>query len=215
MIYPTEFPSLKQLISNPKASILLKDKAFPAVLTFNSEKSVAGACKLAYFGQTDKQLFSHSSCLDVCIKQAFYIDRVTAAQRVYDGPKQGEILTVEINCLRWASALMHIVYEFMEREDTNRGTKPSFPIPQMRYVNVMLAVANNLNHDTYLVEEVVDESDGKFLKYINNTASTVLPQTDDKRKYIGNFLSFAQHVQFLETNEQVFVSDQQGTFSND
>ena len=209
-IYPTEFLSIDKLIANPKGPILLTKKAFPATLTFTSANPIAGACKLAYFGQTDKPVFDNSTSLNVCIKEAFGIDPVSAKREVYDGPKQGELLTIEINCSRWASALTRLVYEFMERKNTTYGAEPPFKVPNMRYVNVVLAVANNHKRETYLLEEVIGELDGDFRKYINNTAATVLSQTDPDRQYVGNFLSFTQHVQMLETNEQVFVSDQQG-----
>jgi hypothetical protein len=98
----------------------------------------------------------------------------------------------------------------MERKNTSYGTEPPFQVPNMRYVNVVLAVANNHKRETYLLEKVISELDRDFRKYINNTAATVLSQTDSDWQYVGNFLSFTQHVQMLETNEQVFVSDQQG-----
>jgi hypothetical protein len=209
VIYPTQFPSISELIANPKAPVLLTDKTFNATLTFTSENPVAGACKIAYFGQTDRPVFDNSTSLNVCIKQAFTVD--SAAKRlVYDGPKQGEQLSIEINCSRWASALMHLVYQFTEREDRIRGTKPPFEVPEMRYVNVVLAVANNHKRDVYLLEEVIDGSEGEFRKYINNTEAAVLPQSNPDRQYVGIFLSFTQHVQMIETKQHVFVSDQQG-----
>jgi hypothetical protein len=209
LIYPTEFPSIHTLIKKSKGPILVTEKAFPAVLTFSVENPVAGACKLAYFRRTNKPIFPDSTSIDICIKQAFYLDRATAARLLYEGPRQAEVLTTEINCSRWASALMCLVYEFMEKADKLRG-KPPFSILQMRYVNIALAVANNDKRETYLLEEVVGESDGDFRKYINNTSSVPLSQTDAKRQYVGKFLSFAQHVQMVETAEHVFVSDQQG-----
>ena len=209
-IYPTEFLSIDNLIADPRGSILFTERAFTTTLTFTSSNPIAGACKLAYFGQTEKPMFSNSASLKVCVKQAFGIDPNTAKRVVYDGPKQGELLTTEINCSRWASALMCRVYEFMDRENKSYGVEPPFEVPQMRYVNVVLAVANNHKRETYMLEEVIGKSDGDFRKYINNNAATVLSQMEPSREYVGNFLSFAQHVQMLETKEQVFVSDQQG-----
>jgi len=102
---------------------------------------------------------------------------------------------------------MDLVYDVMKQK---RKGEPSFSVPKMRYVNVVLAVANNSSRDTYLLEEVVGEEDGAFRKYINNTSAVPLTQTDEERQHISNFLSFSQHVQILETQHQVFVSDQQG-----
>ena len=147
--------------------------------------------------------------LNVCIKEAFGIDPVLAKQEVYDGPKQGKLLIIEINCSCWASALMHLVYKFMERKDVNYGTEMPFKVPNMCYVNVVLAVANNHKWETYLLEEVITSKlDRDFQKYINNTTAMVLSQTNPDWQYVGNFLSFTQHIQMLKTNKQVFVSDQ-------
>ena len=209
-IYPTEFLSIDKLIANLKGPILLTKKAFSVTLTFTSANPIVGAYKLAYFGQTDKPVFNNSTSLNVCIKEAFGIDPILAKQEVYNGPKQGELLMIEINCSHWASALTHLVYKFMERKNMTYGTEPPFQVPNMHYINVVLAVANNHKWEMYLLEEVISELDGDFWKYINNTAATVLSQTDPDQQYIGNFLSFTQHVQMLKTNEQVFVSDQQG-----
>jgi hypothetical protein len=209
MVYPTEFPSIDHLIAKPKAPVLLVNKGFPIILTFNTNDPISGACKVAYFGHTNKPVFPGSESLAVCVKQAFCNSRTSDSRIIFEGPKQAELLTTEINCSRWASALMHLVYEFMERENQTRG-KPPFPVPKTRYVNVALAVASNNKRDAYLLEEVVDGSDRDFLKYINNTSAAPLPQPDAKREHVGLFLSFAQHVQMLETQRHVFVSDQQG-----
>ncbi|KAF8235096.1 hypothetical protein L208DRAFT_1258784, partial [Tricholoma matsutake] len=119
---------------------------------------------------------------------------------------QGELLMIEINCSRWASALTRLVYEFMERKNTTYGTEPPFKVPNMHYVNVVLAVANNHKWEMYLLEEVISELDGDFWKYINNTAAMVLSQTDPDWQYVGNFLSFTQHIQMLETNERSYTT---------
>jgi hypothetical protein len=69
--------------------------------------------------------------------------------------------------------LAHLVYKFRERKNTTYGIPP-FQVPNMHYVNVVLAVANNHKQETYLLEEVISKLDGDFQQYINNTAAMVL-----------------------------------------
>ena len=115
---------------------------------------------------------------------------------------------VEMNCSHFASALMHLVYDFMEEANKLQGAKPPFSVPQMHYVNVALAIAKD---EVYLLEEVIGGLEGKFQKYINNTSALMLLQNDENWQYIGSFLSFVQHVQLVETKKYVFISDLQGT----
>ena len=81
---------------------------------------------------------------------------------MYDGPKQRELLTTEIDCACWASALMCLIYQFTEWENQSCSTNPPFEIPDMWYINVVLAVTNNYKQETYLLEEVIDKEDGDF-----------------------------------------------------
>jgi hypothetical protein len=190
-------------------SVLDTERKFSATLTFEKSKDNVGACKYAYFGESSAPIFLGSESNKVCIKEAFYIAPETGHHLIYDGPKQGELLMGEINCARWANALMRLVYDFIKDEDAKRG-KPSFPIPDLRYVNVALAVSTQKDRATYLLEEVIEEPDGGFRKYINNTIAVPLSSNDPRRKETGAFLAFTQHVQYLKTGKQAFVSDQQG-----
>jgi hypothetical protein len=117
-------------------------------------------------------------------------------------------------CATWGAALMQLMYDFMATRVAIYGV-PKFPVPQMRYVHVALAVANNVTHDTYLLEEVIDEAcDGMFLKYINNDHNAPIERPDHpERTEIGEFLAFAQHVQYMKTQKMAFVSDIQGSYS--
>jgi hypothetical protein len=91
------------------------------------------------------------------------------------------------------------------------GGKPPFEIPQMRFVNAALAVAQNTKHDTYMLEEVIDEAtDGGFVKYIGNGSAKPYRQSNNDLARRGQFLAFAQHVQYLKTKHLAFVGDFQG-----
>ena len=210
MIFPVAFPSFEELVEDPYMPPLLTDKSFPAILKFDKSSRIPGGCKFAYFGESNIPIFANATSNKICLKEAYYIARETGNRVAYDPAKQGEMLTSEVKCSKWANALMSLVYDFIKAEHKKRG-EPPFPIPKMRYVMVALAVAQHGN-TTYLLEEFIDESDGGFRKYINNTAAVPLSTTDLDRKEIGDFLVFTQHVQYVKTEKLAFVSDQQGSF---
>jgi hypothetical protein len=207
-IYRIKDRNFSDLVQNKEIPIFEDPEPSITTISFNRRKDPrCGALKEAYFGRSNTPIFPQSSSCDVCVKQAFY--RESGKRNLYDNPSQFQILVSEINTSRWASALMAEVYMFMATENQKRG-EPPFDIPKLRYVNVVLAVANNVANDVYLLEEVVGPLDGEFKKYINNTSAVPCPESDPKRKLIAEFLSFTQHVQMLATKGMAFVSDQQG-----
>ena len=142
------------------------------------------------------------------------MDPRSQARKIYDGAKQAELLTVELNCIGWASALMLCVYEFI---DKNLGQTPPFDIPQMRYVDYGLAISKTDNYSAFLLEEFIEtpvehiQSGSKgFVKYLNNNSAKSRSFSDHKLTHRAEFLSFAQHVQFWKTDGLAFVSDLQG-----
>ena len=109
---------------------------------------------------------------------------------------------------------MDLVYKFMEKEVTVHGL-PAFEVPQMRYVQAGLAITNDAEgrQNAYLLEEFIDsEAPDWFVKYLNNNSAKPYRFKDEERSIRAEFLSFAQHVQFIETGGQAFVSDLQGKF---
>jgi hypothetical protein len=179
-----------------------QDTTWTKLLYLNREPLV-GASKRAYFGKTHKRIFPGPGSTQVCIKKMYHRD-VTL-----DIASEIECLTVELNCLRWASALMGLIYNFMDKEDEIHG-KPSFVVPKMRYVQVALAISfsGGKPSQAFLLEEEITDN---FDKYINNTSAVPYDFVDSQRSHNAEFLSFTQHVQMLLTNEMAFVSDQQGT----
>ena len=139
-------------------------------------------------------------------------------RNVYRGQTQATYLSVELNCLGWASALMDLVYSFMKKEDLIRGSPP-FEVPQMRYVKAGLAIQVSSDsagtgpgsQNAYLLEEYIDsEEPGGFVKYLNNNSAKPFKFKDKERSIRAKFLSFLQHVQFIETGSQAYLSDLQG-----
>jgi hypothetical protein len=56
--------------------------------------------------------------------------------------------------------------------------------------------------------------DRSFIKYIHNADAVPLQDINEQGHKIGVFLCFVQHVQFVHTHGQAYISDFQGTFHN-
>ncbi|KAF9441225.1 hypothetical protein P691DRAFT_649391, partial [Macrolepiota fuliginosa MF-IS2] len=126
----------------------------------------------------------------------------------------------EANTMTWASALMGEVYKFVDDTIQAREEAPPFVVLRMQMVKAFVITCNRAGgstelvggttlNGTYLVEEVIKDEDG-FIKYINNTSSSILLQPGTEGYEIAIFLSFAQHIQYVATHQMAFVSDFQG-----
>lgn len=203
--------SFATLVQQPK--LLQQPQNFPslqATLSYSTSKPLHGAFKIAYIGHSTPVLLGEST--QVCIKQAYSTDPQTGKKVVFEGQSQAANITQEINCLGWASALMDVVYGYLKTAEQVRG-KPPFEIPQMRYVQSGLAISKKEDQiNSYLVEEFIDaKSPGDwFVKYINNDSAKVRPFKNEEQSMRAMFLSFSQHVQYLQTNGLAYVSDMQG-----
>lgn len=153
----------------------------------------------------------------VCVKQ-MYERRGNSGNGAISrlkGHLELNALLVECNCLRWASILLDLTYQFIAREVKTRG-QPPYPIPMLQYTRVMIAIVQDLpTSKAFLVEEWIntDDSDHQFIKYLNNRVphhtSDLVPQAP-KVQEITDFLVFAQHVQWQKSRYLAFTSDYQG-----
>ncbi|KAG6808192.1 hypothetical protein H0H92_005087, partial [Tricholoma furcatifolium] len=192
-------------------------------LDLSSKKQRTGGFKISSLGTASIPLFNSSDKTAICAKQTYYRKERTVtredgnttyvAQNIpHDGRTQAKELTVEIACLVWARALLHLVYRYIEAEIVTRG-EPPFPIPQFRFVEAALAIEQveaGKEAQVFLLEEVIGGTEGPFRKYLNNMSPIplhLLNQQDEER---GEFLAFTQHVQYFRTKKQIFVSDYQG-----
>ncbi|KAI0086272.1 hypothetical protein BDY19DRAFT_986757 [Irpex rosettiformis] len=120
-------------------------------------------------------------------------------------------MLVEANCIYWGGALMRLVYDFMENFKNNLppASAASCPsIPDLRFVHCGVAVpSSNKEGPIYLLEERIDD---KFVKYILNNSLSPVPHLTGRDLKIALFLCFSQHVQYLDTQENLFLSDFQG-----
>lgn len=182
---------------------------------------------MAYFGKSSQPLFS-GDC-GVCAKQSFYTKTKTVTKRdgrsvavrqdiPYDGIKQAQDLIMEVTCLKWAHALLEMVYTFIDEwmeKQLAKGKFTEIEIPQMRFVKAGLAIeqVNNSNcgeRRCFLLEEIIPESEGSFRKYLNNTSAVPCRLRNDDDNNRGEFLAFAQHVQYYKTKKRAYVADFQG-----
>jgi len=212
MIYPTAETNFSSLIIHARTFEAMKDCKGPTrlALIFNPQAAPKyGSFKRASFGHLGHSIFPGSDSTSVCIKQCWYLCKASGVRLVYDNHSQVTKLSAEINCLRWAGALMGIVYDYIHKFTTVHG-KPSFDIPEMRFVKSALAVVDT-THETYMVEEVIDEAvDGAFVKYIGNGSVKPLDFLSGTAGHLAQFLSFAQHVQYVKTKGLAFIGDFQG-----
>jgi len=149
----------------------------------------------------------------VCVKQMYERNGNSGISRM-KGHLELDALLVECNCVRWASILMDLTYQFIAREVKTRG-EPPYPIPMLRFTRVMIAIVRDHSASkAFLVEEWIktDGGDHQFIKYLNNRlgvprhTSNLVP----KAEKLIEFLIFAQHVQWMKTRYLAFTADYQG-----
>ena len=216
VLYPTLTMSFSELVAHPRPFNAVTDCADPTRLDLILNPNASpkyGGFKKATFGHTSRPVVGTSS--RICLKQCWYQCKITGARITFDNPTQVVKLSSEINCLRWASALMDLVYKFMAAHLKSRNATPPFKIPKMRFIDTALAIAENSGHDTYMIEEIIDEAvDGEFIKYIGNSSAKPFQHFDSDVSHRANFLAFCQHVQYSKTKQLAFVGDFQGVCCN-
>ena len=147
---------------------------------------------------------------------------------------ESNILYREANVLYWAKALLKMTYEFIDHAINGAKESPPFKIPRLHFVDAGLLLvyayvpAGTLESVVpqsakpsgtvsmmYLAEELISISlDKDFVKYIHNSDAAPCALLDPEEKYIAQFLTFTQHVQYTNTSGQVYISDYQGIFTS-
>ncbi|KAF9058320.1 hypothetical protein BDP27DRAFT_1241519 [Rhodocollybia butyracea] len=153
---------------------------------------------------------------NVCLKRCFSCSS-SGGVTTLPADRQYQELSQELNCMLWTKVMLDMVYDFVAKEDAVRGAKPSFVIPQLRFVDAALVVAMcKGREELYMMEELISTEVGwPFRKYIcNNSAQPLLTKStsahaSEKNNY-AQFLSFAQHIQYIGTGNLAFTSDFQG-----
>ena len=156
-MYPTAYVTFSELITHARAFDAIRDcsGSLAFTLMYNLKaKPKYGAFKQANFGYVDCPALWNST--SVAIKQCFYTSPSTGIRVLYDKHSQLTKLTAELNCLRWASALMGMVYNFIDEHETSSGLSPSFLIPKMDFVKSALAISKT-DQEVFLLEEIINE----------------------------------------------------------
>ena len=153
----------------------------------------------------------------VCVKQMYERkgNSGNGAISRLKGNLKLDALLVECNCVKWASILLDLTYQFVAHKVKTRG-QPPYPILMLCFTRVMIALVHNLPAPkAFLVEEWISTDDGnhQFIKYLNNRVlhhiSDSVPQAF-KAQEIIDFLIFAQHIQWKKSQYLVFTSNYQG-----
>lgn len=220
VIYQLPQWNWKEVLADPTRSQDLRRhfSGEALTITYNRQQKVhEGSFKMALTKcVTSKAVFG--GCTSVCLKRCFNRDSLTGDKTMYCEDKQYKELSRELNCLLWARVLLNLVYEFIDRSNGDSDDRPSLLVPQLRFVDAALVVATKEHREElYMMEELIlGETGWPFCKYIcNNSAAPLL--VDESSSFCGSeqnryarFLSFAQHVQYIETGHLAFTSDFQG-----
>jgi len=158
--------------------------------------------------------------ISVALKRP-YDDSRSGIKRFNFADESRKVLT-EGTLLGWAASLLRFAYAFIDNFITNQiHPKPPFPIPRLRFVDGIIAfVEKSLDHTSaspsatshraaYLLEELLPMHE-PFIKYIHNADAVPLQSPDEAGYEVGLFLCFIQHVQFVRTHSQAYISDFQG-----
>ena len=176
---------------------------------------------------------------DVVVKRPFFTPAGTAApasnaeqqplnRRIARFALMDELAKLhrEANMLYWAQALLKMTYDFIDRAVDQADVPPPFNIPRLRFVNAGLALAHSAPRPSvkgkapcgtlcgvYLLEEKIHGGSAAFTKFIHNMDCGPSLDEDEEGYDIAEFLAFTQHVQYVQTNKLVFISDYQGKYS--
>ncbi|KAG6907733.1 hypothetical protein DXG01_007591 [Tephrocybe rancida] len=214
-VYMLPRHSIGYLLKNPKALMdILAMESVVATLSYGNIAPTSGTFKTAHAGVSSKPLFRNSESHAVCIKQAFFFDKTNNTNKFYDGAKQAEVLTIELNCIGWSDALFDMVYHTVDAVDQEKGMPP-FEVPKMRYVQAGIAISlsesENGIKQAFLVEELIGtKGTDYFIKYINNDSARPRKFKNLERSVRAEFLAFAQHLMYVKTGATIYASDLQG-----
>ena len=89
-------------------------------------------------------------------------------------------------------------------------SKEEIDIPDLRFVRAALAVPRDKSETegaVILLEEIIKEP---FAKYVSNHEAKPMDDLSPEKQHIAEYLCFVQHVQYILTAKQIFISDFQG-----
>ncbi|KAH8118046.1 hypothetical protein DFH11DRAFT_1541294 [Phellopilus nigrolimitatus] len=123
-----------------------------------------------------------------------------------DKHREADSLCQELMVMEFAVALHSACYDWMRNEDLIHGPPP-IPVPQTSFVSFALVVASADKDKVFLVEKLID---GLFVKFIHNSSGKPAVDGNDARDFeVAVFLCFMQHLQYVLSKEQAYISDYQ------
>lgn len=139
--------------------------------------------------------------------------------------EESKCLYHEANVLYWVKALLKMTYDYVDRSIQEADEEPPFKIPRLCFIDagLLLAYAKcpagplsgrgkaGILSLVYLAEELIPMTANGFIKFIHNGDTACCMFRDPAINKIAEFLSFMQHVQYMKTRGQVYISDYQGS----
>jgi hypothetical protein len=171
----------------------------------------------------------NSQSIAVALKRP-YDDRNSGVVKHFNYADESRKVLTEGTLLGWADSFLKFAYAFIHGFIADKKpVEPPFHIPLLRFVKAAIAYseqplvgvsgtssarARGTSHRAaYLLEELLP-ADRPFIKYIHNAEAVPLPDINEMGHDIGVFLCFIQHIQFVHTHGQAYISDFQGTLDN-
>lgn len=209
---------------------IIDESKYLAYLSYNKSKLIskgtfktAHTASLEWFSVSPVQGLGAKSTTPIAVAlKRPYNDSRPGMKRFNFADESKKVLT-EATLLGWADSLLRFAYTFIDSFIANQ-THPEAPfaIPRLRFVEGVIAFVEKSLGDTsaaqsttshraaYLLEELLP-ADRPFIKYIHNADAVPLQSPNETGYEVGIFLCFIQHVQFVHTHGQAYISDFQGT----
>ena len=157
-----------------------------------------------------------------------YDDRNSGVVKRFNYADESRKVLMEGTLLGWADSLLNFAYAFIhDFLADKKPAEPPFHIPLLRFVKAAIAYSEKplvgasgtssssgtSHRAAYLLEELLP-MDRPFIKYIHNAEAVPLQDINELGHDIGIFLCFIQHIQFVHTHGQAYISDFQGMLDN-
>ncbi|THG94063.1 hypothetical protein EW026_g7329 [Hermanssonia centrifuga] len=150
---------------------------------------------------------------DICVKQMF--EREGRTGNIFRLSDAQELTAVwpEFECLQWGTVIHDASLNTARRIFEKQSKPPHFPLMPTRMVRGMLAIClGETRKRAVLIEELIDPThEGEFRKFVHNSEQTPLVSLRrGKESELGEQLCFLQHIQWIMSGENCFISDYQG-----
>ncbi|KAG1738720.1 hypothetical protein EDB19DRAFT_1636187, partial [Suillus lakei] len=117
----------------------------------------------------------------------------------------------------WVKSLLNYTYDYIDQHISTSPTPLPFEIPRVRFVDAGVALGYGQHRTVsavYLLEErILFDDNQEFTKFIHNMDYVPSLDEDQYGYDLPIFLAFTQHIQYVQTEGLVFVSDYQGSLT--